>query len=118
MFANFGLGFRKVLIDTAFESPEFEAFKCEVERFFHEANPEAIADREEARRSIRAGQSAPWTRRQAPPGPAATSIPEVPPPPYSGRSSRPSAWRAKRPCSRLWTGASLGQGHPPNCVRW
>ncbi|MSP72685.1 MAG: hypothetical protein EXR76_11015 [Myxococcales bacterium] len=57
--ANFRLGFRKVLIDIAFESPEFEAFKCEVERFFHETNPEAIADWEEARRLIRAGQSAP-----------------------------------------------------------
>ena len=32
----------------------------------------------------------------------------------TGRSSRPSAWRAKRPASRACTGSSLGHGQPPN----
>ncbi|GEN10482.1 hypothetical protein MFU01_55190 [Myxococcus fulvus] len=36
----------------------------------------------------------------------------------AGRSSRPSACRAKRPSSRACTGSSLFQGHPPNWVRW
>ena len=31
-------------------------------------------------------------------------------------STRPSAWRAKRPCSRGCTGSSVGHGQPPNSV--
>jgi DNA-binding winged helix-turn-helix (wHTH) protein/TolB-like protein len=34
------------------------------------------------------------------------------------RSTRPSAWRAKRAGSRPCTGAWSGQGQPPNWVRW
>ena len=32
-------------------------------------------------------------------------------------STSPSAWRAKRPASRAWTGSSLGHGQPPKPVR-
>lgn len=38
--------------------------------------------------------------------------------PGPGRSIRPSAWRAKRPSPRGWTGSSLAQGQPPKRVRW
>ena len=34
-----------------------------------------------------------------------------------GTSSRPSAWRAKRPASRGCTGSSVGHGQPPKPVR-
>ena len=34
----------------------------------------------------------------------------------SGRSMRPSAWRANRPASRSWTGSSVGHGQPPKPV--
>src|SRR5215217_3685819 len=36
----------------------------------------------------------------------------------AGRSSFPSAWRAKRPSSRGCTGSSLFHGQPPKPVRW
>lgn len=35
----------------------------------------------------------------------------------SSSSTRPSAWRAKRPRPASWTGSSSAHGHPPNSVR-
>jgi len=37
---------------------------------------------------------------------------------YTPRSRLPLAWIAKRPLWRGCTGSSLGQGQPPNWVRW
>jgi hypothetical protein len=54
-FALFRLMYRRYLVDVAVESSTFLEFQAEVERDFFESSPEAIAEWEEARRLVRAG---------------------------------------------------------------
>ena len=56
-FADFRACFKKVHIDIATGAPGFKAFKADVGPFFRETNPEAVAEWDEARRMVRAGQT-------------------------------------------------------------
>ncbi len=73
--AAFGQELRAVLFDIAVDAQTFEAFKAEVEKFFHETSQPALQEWEEAVREVRAGKvEADWLKQRPAESPLSVDV--------------------------------------------
>lgn len=73
--AAFGQELRAVLFDIAVDAQTFEAFKAEVEKFFHETSEPARQEWEEAVREVRAGKvEADWLKQRPAESPLSVDV--------------------------------------------